>query len=101
MDNTRIITLIGTAYTQNASGQHIPAETRRDIFCNLTSVSASEFFAAGEEGLRKEYRAIVFALEYNGEQLAELDGKRYSIYRTYRSSGDRLELYLGIKVGLQ
>ena len=51
MDKTRVLTLIGQSFVQNESGQHIPAESRRDIFCRLTSISAAEFFAAGREGL--------------------------------------------------
>jgi hypothetical protein len=41
----------------------------------------------------------VFFADYCGETVAELDGKRYEIYRTF-GCGDYIELYLGTKVGV-
>ena len=100
MDTTRRLTLIACTHTQNESGLHIPADTRRDIFCRLTSVSAAEFFSAGREGMRPAWRALVFAPDYHGERIAELDGRRYSIYRTWHGCGEQVELYLEEKAGI-
>lgn len=100
MDRSRILTLIEEAYKPDALGQLIPTETRRDVYCNLSSVSASEWFDGGRAGLNPEYRATMFVYDYNGERIAELDGVRYGIYRTYLAQNEFIELYLERKAGV-
>lgn len=100
MDRSRVLTLIAKDYTADSIGQMVPTETRRDVFCNVTSVSASEFFAAAQAGLKPELRATLFAPEYQGEEIVELDGVRYSVYRTYLGKKETVELYLERKAGV-
>lgn len=100
MDRSRVLTLIEEAYKPDALGQLIPTETRRDVYCNLSSVSASEWFDGGRAGLNPEYRATMFVYDYNGERIAELDGVRYGIYRTYLAQNEFIELYLERKAGV-
>lgn len=100
MDKSRVLTLIGVTYTPDALGQLVPQETRREVFCNLSSVSASEWFEAGRAGLNAEHRAVMFAYDYAGEAIAELDGVRYGIYRTYLGRNETIELYLERKAGV-
>lgn len=78
-----VITLIG----ENPVAHGIfdpPAEIRRNVFCEVHSVSRSEFYRAMENGLRPSF---VFMLsdeaEYNGEKICEYHGKRFRIVRTY------------------
>ena len=59
----------------------------------------SEFFAAGRNGLRPQMRLKVFAEDYRQEELVEVDGARYRIYRTYLGDNEQLELYLEKKAG--
>lgn len=100
MDKSSVLTLIGVTFTQDAIRQQVQTETRREVFCNISSVSASEWFEAGRSGLKPEYRATMFYPDYNGEELAELDGKRYGVYRTYQKRTDEIELYLERKAGV-
>ena len=100
MDRSRVLTLIGVTYTVDEIGQQIPEEHPRDVFCNISSVSASEWFEGGRNGMNPEYRATMFAPDYNGEDVAELDGIRYGIYRTYLGKGETIELYLERKAGI-
>lgn len=99
MDRSRVLTLISTSYEKDDIGQQVPVETRRDVFCNVTSVSASEFFDAGKAGLKPEFRATMFVYDYGGEKTVELDGARYGVYRTYLGRNETIELYLEQKVG--
>lgn len=99
MDKSRVLTLIGVTYAADSIGQLIPQETRRDVFCNLSSVSASEWFEAGALAERRT-PAIMFVHDYAGEELAELDGVRYGIYRTYLGRNETIELYLERKAGV-
>lgn len=100
MDRSRVLTLIEEAYKPDTLGQLIPTETRRDVYCNLASVSASEWFDGGRVGLNPEYRATMFVYDYNGERIAELDGVRYGVYRTYLAQNEFIELYLERKAGV-
>lgn len=100
MDRSRVLTLVGVTYTADSIGQLVPQETRREVFCSLSSVSASEWFEAGRAGLKAEYRAALFAPDYEGETMAELDGVRYGVYRAYRGKNETVELYLERKAGV-
>lgn len=100
MDRSAVISLITTTFTTDSIGQRVPAESSSDHFCQLDSVTQTEWFEAGRAGLNAEYRATMPAEEYNGEEIAEIGGVRYGIYRTYRTRGDGIELYLEKKAGV-
>ena len=94
-----VIKLIGETKTQDKYGVWRSTETYRQIYCNVTSVSLSEFHEAGRIGLNPQYRFLVFHADYAGETICEYEGQRYSIYRTYRRDDDTLELYVERKGG--
>ena len=100
MDRSRVLTLIAVTYTSDAIGQQVPTENRRNVFCNVSSISGSEWLDAGKAGLNPEYRVTMFSPDYQGEQIAELDGVRYGIYRTYLGRNESIELYLERKAGV-
>lgn len=100
MDRSRILTLIEATYTADSIGQQIAEETPREVYCGVSSISASEWFEAGRAGLKPEYRVTMFAPDYQGEEIAELDGVRYGIYRTYLGGNETIELYLERKAGV-
>ena len=79
----------------------VPAETVEEttIYARVESVSASEFFDGGQNGLKPEYRFLVNAWEYSDEPDVEFNGKVYSVYRTFRRSLDLMELYVERKAG--
>lgn len=99
MDMSEIIYLIGATYTTDSIGQYVKTPTRRKLFCSVSSVTQSEFFEAGRNGLKAQYRVTVPESEYHGEQTAELRGEKYGIYRTYSTKGEMLELYLEKRAG--
>ena len=45
-------------------------------------------------------KVTMFAPDYQGEQIAVVDGVRYGVYRTYRAKNETLELYLERKAGI-
>ena len=68
MDRSNVITLLSNARSQDATGVWRDGEeTQREIFCQVDSVSRAEFFAAGQSGLRPEYKITVFFGDYQGE----------------------------------
>ncbi len=93
MDRSAIITLIKTTYEKDRNGVQRPQESARQVYCQVKSVTSSEFFEGGRNGLNPEYRFTVFFADYEGERICEYQGKRYAIYRTYQEKNDNLELY--------
>lgn len=100
MDRSNIVTLIKTEHVKNNIGVYEAFETKRDIFCNIGSVSGSEWMEAGRIGINPQYKITVFEYDYEGEVIAELNGVRYGIYRTYLGKNENLELYLEKKAGV-
>jgi len=72
MDRSNVLNLISTTYTTDSLKQKVKVETARPVFCNLRSVSRSEWQAAGQLGLKPELVATMFAPDYQGETIAEI-----------------------------
>lgn len=100
MDRSSVVTLVKRTFTTDGIGQKIPVETTRDVFCSVNSVSQSEWFEAGRNGLKAEYRVNMFDPEYEGEEIVVFGGVRYGVYRTYRRNSEVIELYLERKAGV-
>lgn len=99
MDRSNVISLVSTSQTQDAFGVWRQTETKRDVFCQVDSVTRAEFFEAGRSGLNPEYRFTLFDGDYNGESTVIFNGKAYSVYRTYHARTDEIELYVERKGG--
>ena len=93
-----VLNLIGVSKTQDDYGVWRMAETSKEVFCTVKSVSRSEFFDAGRNGLNPAYVFTIFGDDYDGEETVEFHGQRYGVYRTYRA-GDDMELYAERKGG--
>lgn len=100
MDRSNVLSLIAQTYQMDDIGQQISVETARDVFCNISSISRAEWYQAGQSEIKPEYKVTVFAYDYQNETLAVLNGVRYSVYRTYLSGNESIELYLERKVGV-
>lgn len=95
------IALISTEYTQDDIGQWIEERTETDVFAIVESVTMSEFYQAGMQGFKPEYRMTVWMSEYNGQNLIEYNDKTYTVYRTYRRDDGRMELYVTERKGYE
>lgn len=93
MDRSNVIKLISAVQTQDENGVWSESYTYKQVFCDVRSVNRAEFFEAGRSGLNPEYVFTMFFGDYEGETLLEFEGKTYSIYRTYLTRTDTLELY--------
>lgn len=94
-----VIKLLSTTYQKNKYGQSVPENTAKEVFCKRQSVSRNEFFNAGRNGLNPQFVFTVFKGEYSGESICEYKGLTYSIYRTYETDDDYIELYVERKGG--
>ena len=74
---------------------------RREVFCEVESITQREFFAASQQGFKPEYKLTIWADEYNGELTAIYKDKTYKIYRTFSRTADKIELYITQKAGVK
>lgn len=100
MDRSCVITLIREARAQDENGiWRDNGLIERDVFAQVDSVTRSEFFEGGRNGLNPEYVFRVFFGDYEGEREIVYQGKHYSVYRVYQSRTDDVELYAERKGG--
>ena len=99
MDRSTPIYLVHETMEQNSIGEWVSTETLRKVYANVSSVSASEYFSASQIGLNPEVRFTMFAPDYDGETKVEHNGVRYSVYRIYRATADKMELYAQREAG--
>lgn len=81
-----IAVLIKRAYGQE--------DAKREVFCGVRSIGMKEFYASNSSDFHPELKLVLADyLDYNDETLADYNGQRYRILRTYRT-GQELELTL-------
>lgn len=94
MDRSATAELKNITYTTDAIGNRVPTATWSTVFCNIQSVSRAEFYEAGQQGLRAEYKLTMFGPDYAGQECVKLNNVEYTIYRTYIRQDEQIELYL-------
>ena len=99
MDRVADLTLYSARYTTDDIGQQIATETANKLVCTLESIKRSEWVAANQLGYQPTITAIISEMDYNGEEIAELNNERYVVYRTYQRDDGKIELMLRKKVG--
>lgn len=101
MDKSDIINLCSYVYTMNEYGvrEKSAEPTRREVFCHVDSVTGSEFFNGGVNGIRPMFRFTMFRFDYQGEDIVEYNDEMFTVYRTYYSTNDDIELYVERRKG--
>ena len=101
MDRSNVIYLISEVQTQNDFGGWVSSETKTEVFCDVRSITQTEWFEAGRNGIEHpEYIFIMNRNEYSGEKEVEFNGQRYGIFRTYAAKNEDIELHAEAKGGL-
>lgn len=102
MVDTEITLIKPSGRTQDDEGLwHSSHAVERTILARMDDVTRAEFFSAGQNGMRPEFRFTVNPIEYQGEEICGWNGARYAIYRTYHVPGtDDLELYVHREAGV-
>lgn len=86
-------------HQQNEYGVFECTLKKTKVFVNVNSVSQSEWFEGGRNGLNPEFRMTMFGPDYNGERIIEVDNKQYAIYRTFMRDDEMIELYVERRKG--
>lgn len=90
--------LISETFERDEYGVEVGVAHLNTVLCRYGSVTQTEWFDGGRNGLNPAYRFDIFFGDYNGERACEFHGERLSIYRTFRN-GDTVELYAERKQG--
>lgn len=91
LNNTCV--LIMQSISKGKYGTEETTESERETFCGVISISMSEFFTAGKDGIKPEICLAVRSEEYEGERKARFDNDEYDIYRIYGRTDGYTELY--------
>ena len=95
---TDVLTLIAQTLSTDQYGNEVATEVKKQVFCEVDSITQTEFYQAANTELNPEYKFTIFFGDYDGQPIVEYNGVRYAIYRTYRAD-DNLELYVERKIG--
>lgn len=71
-----------------------PEESARTVFCNKKTVGYSEYFKSRQTGKLVEAKYEVHKADYGGEDVVEVNGRRYFVLKTYDTGTDTIELTL-------
>ena len=93
------IALVSIEYTQDDLGEWTEELKETEVFARIESVSMNEFYQAGLQGFKPEYKFTIWMNEYSGQELLKYGEKLFAIYRTYRRDDGRLELYVNERKG--
>lgn len=99
MNRNSVIYLLGNEYRQDEHKVMHAYETRRKVYASVSSIRMDEFHQAGAYGLKPQLVFTIFAPEYKDEETVEYKGRKYTIYRTYWTKDDTLELYCEARKG--
>lgn len=100
MDRSDVIGLVNKAYNKNSFGKYTSVDTVKRVYCNVSSVTRAEWYEAGQQGLKPEFRVTLFAYDYDGQDEVIYNGVHYSVYRTYFAKNDSVELYVEAQGGV-
>lgn len=99
MDRSSEIYLVVETWTRDEYGINQKTETLRKVYANVSSVTMSEWFEGGRAGLNPELRMTMFEPDYDEERILVYQNVRYTVYRTYRTKNDMIELYVERREG--
>lgn len=94
-DEIKLITLQEPDERVSSSGfSNELNEVLNTVFCNRKSVGYAEYFKSQLAGFVLSLKVEVHVVDYMGQKLAEFEGVRYSVLKTYNVDDDTIELTL-------
>ncbi|HEM3009467.1 TPA: phage head closure protein [Streptococcus suis] len=93
------ITLVAKKITgKDKLKQNITEEHKTVLLCCKKSITRSEFYQANQAGIRPSLVVDIHSFEYDNQELAEFEGKRYRIIKTYPVDIETIELTMTEKL---
>lgn len=86
------LTLISESYNFDEIGNQVASQIRKEVFCDVKSISRNEFYNAATTGLKPSIVFKIHSFEYENEEKVEFNGTIYNVIRTYIINADEIEL---------
>ena len=99
MNQVEKISLLDKRFTYSDIGVPQVSVAKTDVLAFRFSVGQTEFFNAGQQGLKPTGVFAVRSTEYEGQEELEFNGEVFSIYRSYNRTDGRTELYTSKRKG--
>jgi hypothetical protein len=99
MERSDCVTLIGHTFTVDDNGVQQESETKRDAYAIIKSISQTEFFEGGRNGLNPQLVFSLYEYDYQNEETIEYKQKRYTAYRTFFNKDGRIDVYTELRKG--
>lgn len=90
--------LVNEVLTEDDIGNSVSETSETAVFCEISSVSQSEFYKAAAVGYKPQCRLKMWQDEYGGQSLVRIGSVYYSVIRNFTANG-MTELYLEGRVG--
>ena len=91
MRHKDVVKLISVTWTPDGIGNQTAKETKKEVFANMFTVSASEYYNAALTGLRPSLMFEIYSFEYGGQTRLEYEGRAYNIIRV-TTAGEKTRL---------
>ncbi len=91
MRHKDVVKLISVTWAPDDIGNQVAKETKKEVFANMFTVSAAEYYNAALTGLRPSLMFEVYSFEYSGQTRLEYEGKTYNIIRA-TTAGEKTRL---------
>ena len=100
MNQTEKISLISKRFTYSDIGVPQVSVVKTSVYAFRFSAGQTEFFNAGQQGLKPTAVFAVRSTEYDGQDELESRNERLTVYRTYDRTDGRTELYTTRRKGI-
>ena len=90
--------LVNEVLTEDDIGNSVSETSETAVFCEISSVSQSEFYKAAAVGYKPQCRLKMWQDEYGGQSLVRIGKVYYTVIRNFTANG-MTELYLEGRVG--
>ena len=99
---TRInkLTLVTDVLSTDSIGQVTKTSSTTELIAEVRSVSQSEYMNGKQSGLSPAYVFRVSMFGYAGQEAVIYGGVKYSVYRTYETDDNYVELYTEKALGV-
>ena len=99
---TRInkLELITETISRDSIGQITTTESTTELIAEVRSVSQSEYMNGKQSGISPAYVFRVSLFGYSGQTIVKYNDVKYSVYRTYETDDNYVELYAEKAIGV-
>lgn len=89
---TEELTLIKKTFESDSIGNQVEKTEESIVFCEVKSISRTEFYQAAQSGMKPLAAFIIYGFEYDNQEIVKHNNIEYKIIKTYKINENDLEL---------